>query len=121
MGLFKKGNQQPVSVQQQAEQALAQQRALGIDTANFGGPSNAVVADDDPIWADVDGISLQHYAWIGKLSANAGVTDEAGMLAIVEQNGLNGPQFLAASKVWVERMGQNMAVGQRFRQFYDQY
>ena len=123
MGFFNKAKQpqQPQTMQQQAEAAMAMQRSMGIDTANFGGPSNAPVADDDPIFEPIDGITLQHYAWIGKLSANAGVTDEAGMKAIAEQNGINGDQFLAASTVWVQRMGQSMAVGQKFRSYYDQY
>lgn len=121
MGLFgKKGGQQNWQ-QQSAEQAMAMQRQMGIDTADFGGPSNAPVADDDPIWEPIEGITLQHYAWIAKLAANQGVTDEAGLAAVAEANGINGQQYLAGSKGWVDRMGQSMAVGQRFRQYYDAY
>lgn len=122
MGFFKKdAGAQAQSAQQMAQQAMEMQRQMGIDTANFGGPSNAPVADDDPIFDPVEGITLQHYGWIAKLGTNAGVTDEAGMAAIAEQNGLDGPTFLRAVKVWTERMGQNMAVGQKFRQYYDAY
>ncbi len=122
MGLFKKPDQsQAQSAQQMAQQAMAQQRAMGIDTANFGGPSNAPVADDDPILQPIDGISIQHYAWIAKLASKAGVTDEAGLKAVAEQNGINGDQFLRGSQGWTQRMGQSMAVGQKFRQFYDAY
>jgi hypothetical protein len=121
MGLFKKlgdslgGAMQP----QSPEEVMAQQRAMGIDTAAFGGPSNAAVADDDPIWNDVEGISLQDYAKVAKAAQNAGVTDEVGMAAVAEQQGFDGETFNRAAKVWIERMGQQMAVGQRFRQYLD--
>jgi hypothetical protein len=123
MGFFNKNNPAAAgqSMQQQAQAAMAQQRAMGIDTANFGGPSNAAVADDDPIFEPIDGISLQHYAWIAKLAANQGVTDEAGLKAVAEANGIDGDQFLRGSQGWVARMGQAMAVGQKFRSYYDQY
>jgi hypothetical protein len=123
MGFFNKSNPAAAggNMQAQAQAAMAQQRALGIDTANFGGPSNAAIADDDPIFEPIDGISIEHYAWIAKLAANQGVTDEAGLKAVAEANGINGDQFLRGSQGWVARMGQAMAVGQKFRQYYDQY
>ena len=64
MGFFKKigdsmsGAMQPPT----PEQVAAQQRAMGIDTADLGGPSNTPVADDDPIWEPVEGITLQGVA-----------------------------------------------------------
>ena len=73
---------------QQAADATAMQRGLGIDTAAFGGPSNAPVADDDPIWEPIGGITIEHYAWISKLATNQGVTDEAGTKAIAADNGI---------------------------------
>ena len=68
MGLFKK-LQEGISgaVPSTDPQAVAaQQRAMGIDTANFGGPSNAPVADDDPIWEPIEGIDLPTYARVAK-------------------------------------------------------
>jgi len=123
MGFFNKNNPAAAgqSMQEQAQAVMAQQRAMGIDTAAFGGPSNAAVADDDPIFEPIDGISIQHYAWIAKLAANQGVTDEAGLKAVAEANGIDGDQFLRGSQGWVARMGQAMAVGQKFRLYYDQY
>lgn len=121
MGLFKKigdslsGAAQPPS----PDEVMAQQRAMGIDTANFGGPSNAAVADDDPIFADVEGISLQDYARVAKAAQAQGVTDEAGLAAVAQSQGFDGDTFTRASKVWIERMGQQMAVGQRFRRYLD--
>jgi len=122
MGFFNKNNPAAAqSMHEQAQAVMAQQRAMGIDTAAFGGPSNAAVADDDPIFEPIDGISIQHYAWIAKLAANQGVTDEAGLKAVAEANGIDGDQFLRGSQGWVARMGQAMAVGQKFRLYYDQY
>lgn len=121
MGFFKKlgdsigGAAQP----QSPEQVMAQQRAMGIDTANFGGPSNAAVADDDPIWADVEGVSLEDYARVGKIAQGKGVTDEAGMAAVAQAEGFDPEAFSRASAVWIQRMGQQMAVGQRYRQYLD--
>jgi hypothetical protein len=131
MGLFKKMQDGIVNAGQAAadraaaaqptdpEAIAAQQRAMGIDTANFGGPSNAPVADDDPIWAPIAGIDLPTYARLAKAGQNAGVTDEAGMAAIAQAEGIDPAAWSAAASGWIERMGQNMAVGQRFRQHLD--
>jgi len=135
MGLFKKmadsakdaanaasaaaGGAGGASNQDAAQAAMAQQRAMGIDTANFGGPSNAQVSDDDPIWAPIEGISLEVYAVTAKKASNLGVTDEAGMAEVAAQEGLDPAAFAAAAQGWVARMGQNMAVGQKFRTYYD--
>ena len=121
MGFFKKlgdsvgGAMQP----QSPEQVMAQQRAMGIDTAAFGGPSNAAVADDDPIFAPVEGVSLEDYAKVGKIAQGRGVTDEAGMAVVAQEQGFDPDAFLRASAVWIQRMGQQMAVGQKYRQYLD--
>ncbi len=101
------------------EAVNAQQRAMGIDTADFGGPSNAALAPDDPIFAPIEGISLEEYARVAKLGANQGVTDEAGMSAIATAEGHDAAAWNAAATGWMERMGQNMAIGQTFRKHYD--
>jgi hypothetical protein len=93
----------------------AQQRAHGIDTSSFGGPSNAPVADDDPIWAPINGIDLAEYARLAKIAQGQGVTDEAGMRAVATAEGHDAAAWDAAAAGWIERMGQNMAVGSRFR------
>ena len=121
MGLFKK-LQDGISGAMPStdpDAVKAQQRAVGIDTASFGGPSNAPVADDDPIWAPIQGIDLATYARVAKVAQGQGVTDEAGMAAVAQAEGLDPAAFDAAAKGWIERMGQNMAVGQKFRQHLD--
>ncbi|HMQ26534.1 MAG TPA: hypothetical protein PKA98_11145, partial [Acidimicrobiales bacterium] len=92
MGFFKKigdsmgGAMQPPT----PEQVAAQQRAMGIDTAAFGGPSNAPVADDDPIWEPVEGITLQDYAKPGKAAQGKGETDAAGKNGGAQELGYDG-------------------------------
>ena len=122
MGLFKKLGDSvsgAMGQPQTPDQVMAQQRAMGIDTANFGGPSNAPVADDDPILQPVEGVSIADYARVAKAAQNKGVTDEAGMAVVAQELGFDGDTFNRAVKVWIERMGQSMAVGQKFRQHLD--
>jgi hypothetical protein len=85
------------------------------DPALLGGPSNKSVSDDDPIWAPINGISLQDYAEVARLAQARGVTDEAGMIALGQERGWDATDTKAALDGWVQRMGQSMAVGQRFR------
>jgi hypothetical protein len=41
------------------------------------------------------------------------------MAAVATAEGLDGEAFGRAAKGWTDRMGQNMAVGSRFRQHFD--
>jgi hypothetical protein len=124
MGLFDKAKK----AAQQAQQALAPQAGQQgdgmvhvhgaggmINPAVMGGPSTSAVASDDPIWQPINGISLQDYAEIAREAQARGVTDEAGMIAIAQERGLNPADTKAALDGWVQRMGQSMAVGQQFR------
>lgn len=120
MGLFDKAKK----AAQQAQQALAQQQGDGmvhvqgagpIDPSILGGPSTRSVAQDDPIWQPINGISLQDYAELARDAQARGVTDEAGMIAIAQEKGWNPADTKAALDGWVQRMGQSMAVGQQFR------
>jgi hypothetical protein len=124
MGLFDKAKK----AAQQAQQALAPQAGQQgdgmvhvhgaggmINPAVMGGPSTSAVASDDPIWQPINGVSLQDYAEIAREAQARGVTDEAGMVAIAQERGLNPADTKAALDGWVQRMGQSMAVGQQFR------
>jgi hypothetical protein len=123
MGLFKKAkdaaqqalNQQPTG-QQQAGMVHVQ-NAGGINPAMFGGPSTASVPADDPIWAPINGISLQDYADLARDAQARGITDEAGMMTLAQERGWNPTDTKAALDGWVQRMTQSMAVGQQFRKF----
>jgi len=121
MGLFdkaKKAAQQALAPQagQQGDGMVHVHGAGGmINPAVMGGPSTSAVASDDPIWQPVNGISLQDYAEIAREAQARGVTDEAGMIAIAQERGLNPADTKAALDGWVQRMGQSMAVGQQFR------
>ncbi|MGV0814802.1 hypothetical protein ABQF34_22790 [Mycolicibacterium boenickei] len=115
MGLFKKVKDAAAQVGQQGDGMVHVRGAGPIDTAIFGGPSTRSVAIDDPIWAPINGISLQDYAALARAAQTRGVTDEAGMIAIAQERGWNPADTKAALDGWVQRMGQSMAVGQQFR------
>lgn len=105
MGLFKKAKEGMVHVQ----------GAGLIDTAVMGGPSTRSVAAEDPMWAPINGVSLQDYAELTRAAQARRVTDEAGMIAIGAERGWDPADTKAALDGWVQRMGQSMAVGQQFR------
>jgi hypothetical protein len=126
MGLFKKAKEAAQQAQQAFAQPAGQQQGDGmvhvkgagpIDPAVMGGPSTRSVASNDPIWQPINYISLQDYADIARDAQARGVTDEAGMIAIAQERGLNPADTKAALDGWVQRMGQSMAVGQQFRKF----
>ncbi len=85
------------------------------DPALLGGPSNRDMAADDPIWAPINGISLENYAELALAAQARGITDEVGMITLGQERGWDAADTKAALDGWVQRMGQSMAVGQRFR------
>lgn len=109
MGFFKKAR---------PDDGMVHVRGAGpIDTALFGGPSTRSLAEGDPIWQPINGVSLQDYADLAREAGARGVTDEAGMIAIASERGWNPADTKAALDGWVQRMGQSMAVGQQFRKY----
>jgi hypothetical protein len=110
MGFFKKAK----DAAQQAGMVHVQ-GAGPIDPAILGGPSTRSVAGDDPIWAPINGISLEDYAGLARDAQARGVTDEAGMIRLAQERGWDPADTKAALDGWVQRMGQSMAVGQQFR------
>lgn len=104
MGFFKKAFGSAVRATEQ-----------GMDPAVFGGPSTRPVADDDPTWSPINGISLEDYASLSREAQSRGIADEAGMLALAAERGWSDAAAKAALDGWIQRMGQSMAVGRRFR------
>ena len=88
------------------------------DPAILGGPSAASVAETDPMWEPIEGVSLDQYAQITKGAADQGITDEVGVLEFAEQQGVAAAAFQAAMNGWNDRMKQSMAVGQHFNKIY---
>ena len=82
MGLFKKAKDALGAAQQQGDGMVHVRGAGPIDPALLGGPSNRSVAETDPIWAPINGISLENYAELALAAQARGVTDEAGMIAL---------------------------------------
>jgi hypothetical protein len=123
MGLFNKAKEaaQQAWAQQAGQQhgdgAVHVQGAGLIDPAVLGGPSTRSVAADDPIWAPINGISLQQYAELARDAQARGVTAEAGMISLAQERGWSPTDTKAALDGWVQRMGQSMAVGQQFRKY----
>jgi len=129
MGLFKKAKdaaQEAVQAAQQQGQPppapggdgmVHVQGAGPIDPATMGGPSTASVAENDPIWEPINGISLQDYAELARDAQARGINDEAGMITLSQERGWDPADTKAALDGWVQRMGQSMAVGQQFRKF----
>ena len=132
MGLFKKAKEAAEQAQQAARQAAQQGQQAGqqggdgyvhvqgagpIDPAVMGGPSTASVAENDPIWEPINGISLQDYADLARDAQTRGINDEAGMVTLAQERGWDPADTKAALDGWVQRMGQSMAVGQQFRKF----
>lgn len=125
MGFFSKAKD---ALAQQATQQAPGQRgqqpgmvhvegAGPIDPAIMGGPSTRSVAENDPIWEPIHGVSLQDYADWAREAQARGVSDEAGLITIAGERGVSAPDAKAALDGWVARMGQSMAVGQQFRKF----
>lgn len=133
MGFFSKAKKAAQDAAQQAQQAMNQggqppqgqagdgyvhvKGAGPIDPAAFGGPSTAPVAENDPIWEPINGISLQDYAELAKECQARGINDEAGMITVSQEKGWDPADTKAALDGWVARMGQSQAVGQQFRRF----
>jgi hypothetical protein len=129
MGFFSKAKD-ALAQQAQAAQAAAQgqqgQQGDGmvhvkgagpIDPAIMGGPSTRSVAENDPIWEPINGVSLQDYADWANEAQKRGVNDEAGLIAIAADSGVSAADAKAALDGWVARMSQSQAVGQQFRKF----
>lgn len=128
MGLFKKAKDYAAQQQQAMQQGTAGagqqgdnmvhvQGAGPVDPAAFGGPSTASVAADDPIWAPINGISLQDYADFARECQARGTNTEEGLIAVAGEKGFSAEDTKTAIDGWVQRMGQSMAVGQQFRKF----
>lgn len=88
------------------------------------GPSDVAAgappAAEDAIWQPIYGLSLDHYAQIVKYAVRQGLQDEYSISQFAQQYyGIATETWNAAAAGWVERMGQNAAVDQRFRQVYD--
>jgi hypothetical protein len=92
--------------------------ATWADPAVIGGPSTKSVAADDPIWAPIEGVTLEQYATVTKGASGQGITDEAGLLAFAATQGYDQTAFKAAMDGWVERMKTSMAVGQQFNKIF---
>jgi hypothetical protein len=118
VGFFKKAKEAAQQATHQGGDGYVHVQGAGpIDPAIMGGPSTASVAENDPIWEPINGISLQDYAELARDAQARGINDEAGMITLAQEKGWDPADTKAALDGWVQRMGQWMAVGQQFRKF----
>lgn len=117
MGFFSKAKDALSGQQAQQPGMVNVQGAGPIDPAIMGGPSTRSVAENDPIWEPINGVSLQDYADWAREAQARGVNDEAGLITIAAEHNVTAADAKAALDGWVARMGQSMAVGQQFRKF----
>lgn len=116
MGLFKDAKNmmsQAGAITAQAQQmqaaALAQQQAAAapVDLA-------------DPMWAPIEGVSLDQYAKISAGLVRDGVTGIEAVEAYAESHGVPAGKWQAVQTGWVARMGQHMEVRTRYGNLYSQ-
>ncbi len=130
MGFFSKAKDalaQQAAAAQQAAQGQGQpaqgdgmvhvQGASSMDPAIIGGPSTRSVAENDPIWEPINGVTLQDYADWAREAQTRGINDEAGLITLAGEKGVSPADAKAALDGWIARMGQSQAVGQQFRKF----
>jgi hypothetical protein len=117
MGFFNK-KKEATEAAEAAGKAQVHVEGMMADPAILGGPSSKSVDVDDPMWEPIEGVSLEQYASITKGAADQGVTDEAGVLAFAESQGVAAAAFQAAMNGWNDRMKESMAVGQQFNKMY---
>jgi hypothetical protein len=128
MGFFSKAKDALTQATQGQQGQQAQQGQHGdgmvhvqgagpVDPAILGGPSTRSVAENDPIWEPINGVSLQDYADWAREAQARGINDEAGLITLAGEKGVSAADAKAALDGWVARMGQSQAVGQQFRKF----
>ena len=89
-----------------------------LNPKHFGGPSTDALSPDDPLLQPVNGVSLEMYGTAAGQAQARGVTDEAGMAALIEEMyGVPAADVGPAIQEWVRRMGQSMVIGQQLRKY----
>jgi hypothetical protein len=92
--------------------------AFSMNPAVIGGPSTEALSPDDPLLQPVNGVSLEMYGTAAGQAQARGITDEAGMCALIEEMyGVPASDVAPALQEWVRRMGQSMVVGQQLRKY----
>lgn len=95
--------------QQMQQAAMAQQAA-----------ANAPVDLNDPMWAPIEGVSLDQYAKISAGLVRDGVAGIEAVEAYAESHGVPSGKWQAVQTGWVARMGQHMEVRTRYGNLYAQ-
>ncbi len=116
MGFFKNLNATVTNANAAAVNAQvlsAQYTAAGQGAA----PANPA----DPIWAPIEGITLEKYAWLTAQMVRLNLPGIEAVSAWVESQGVAPGTWTSVQTGWTNRMGQSMDVRTRYGMLYSQY
>jgi hypothetical protein len=115
MGFFKDmqntmstANQMAANAQVMQQQAMAAQSGANVNPA-------------DPIWAPIEGITLERYAQLTAQMVRLNLPGADAVTAWVESQGVAPGTWPTVQQGWVARMGQSMDVRTRYGMLYAQY
>ena len=74
----------------------------------------------DPIWAPIEGITLEKYAWLTAQMVKLNLPGIEAVTAWVESQGVVPGTWPTVQQGWTGRMGQNMDVRTRYGMLYSQ-
>ena len=84
--------------------------------ASGAAPANAA----DPIWAPIEGVTLEKYAWLTAQMVKLNLPGIDAVTAWVESQGVVPGTWPTVQTGWTGRMGQNMDVRTRYGMLYSQ-
>lgn len=83
--------------------------------------ANQPIDRGDPVWAPIEGITLDRYAEISAALARQNLTDADQIEAWVQTQGVQPDSWKAVQVGWVQRMAANMQVRSRYGVLYSQF
>ena len=116
MGFFKDLNNTVAN----ANAAAANANALSQQYAAAGAgapPANP----NDPIWAPIEGVTLERYAWLTAQLVKLNLPGADAVTAWVETQGVAAGTWPTVQSGWTSRMGQSMDVRTRYGMLDTQY
>ena len=75
---------------------------------------------NDPIWAPIEGITLEKYAWLTAQMVKLNLPGIEAVNAWVETQGVAPGTWTTVQTGWTGRMGQSMDVRTRYGMLYSQ-
>ena len=115
MGIFGdfKNTMQAAGNAANAASGLAAAQTATLNGAGAPDPGN-------PMWLPIAGVTLDQYARISALLAKSGVMGIEAVTQFVESQGVPAGAWQEVQTGWVQRMGPNPSVAQRYGLLYSQ-